>query len=275
MPLQHNLFGSAVPQQPLVMAYGMGVDSTAMLIGFAQCGIRPDLILFADTGCEKSETYLYAPIIRQWLRDVDFPQFEVVRYQPPIAAYDSLYANCWQNETLPSLAFGRKSCSIKWKRQPQDSRVRQWAPAREAWHAGLKVKKLIGFEAGEERRRYGDRGDDPAYDYWYPLMDWGWDRDRCQQVIADAGLPIPAKSACFMCPAMKKPELVELAANQPEQYGRAIELEDRYRDGKHFRDRDRRSTEGLGRRFAWREHGESTGLITYTSRNNQGRIFQC
>ena len=70
--------------QPIVVAYGMGVDSTAMLVGLHQRGIRPDLILFADTGGEKPDTYLYAPIIRQWLRDVDFPQFEVVRYKPPI-----------------------------------------------------------------------------------------------------------------------------------------------------------------------------------------------
>ena len=42
---------------PLVVSYGMGVDSTAMLIGMAQRSIRPDLILFADTGGEKPETY--------------------------------------------------------------------------------------------------------------------------------------------------------------------------------------------------------------------------
>ena len=36
--------------QPLVVSYGLGVDSTAMLIHLQQQGIRPDLILFADTG---------------------------------------------------------------------------------------------------------------------------------------------------------------------------------------------------------------------------------
>lgn len=253
----------------------MGVDSTALLIGLQQRGIRPDLILFADTGGEKPETYLYAPIIRQWLRDVDFPQFEVVRYKPPIAPYDSLYGNCWQNETLPSLAFGRKSCSIKWKREPQDRRVRRWAPALEAWGAGLKVKKLIGFEVGEQRRRYGDRGDDPSYRYWYPLMDWGWDREACKRVIANEGLPVPVKSACYFCPAMKKTELVELACNHADLYERAIDLEDRYRDGKHYRERSLRTTEGLGRRFAWREHGEAAALIPSNSPNKQGRIFPC
>ena len=44
------------PDCPLVVAYGLGVDSTAMLIEFVCRGIRPDSILFADTGSEKPET---------------------------------------------------------------------------------------------------------------------------------------------------------------------------------------------------------------------------
>ena len=61
------------------------------------------------------------------------------------------------------------------------------------YYAGQKVRKLIGFEAGEERRRYGDQGDDPRYDRWYPLMDWGMDREAYKRLIADAGLPVPVR----------------------------------------------------------------------------------
>jgi len=274
MSLQFRLFAGLMPaRQPLVVAYGLGVDSTAMLIGLKHRGIRPDLILFADTGGEKPDTYLYAPIFQQWLRDAGFPRFEVVRYVPRFAPYDTLYGNCWQNETLPSLAFGRKSCSIKWKREPQDRYVGRWIPAREAWDAGLKVRKLIGFEVGEEYRRYGDRGDDPDYDYWYPLMDWGWDRETCQRVIADEGLPVPVKSACFFCPASKKPELVQLSSGSPDLYAQSLTLEDRYRAGKHYRGEDG-STRGLGRRFSWREHGEEAGLIDSTN-DRQRRLTPC
>ena len=45
--------------QPFVVAYGMGVDSTAMLIGLSGIGIRPDLILFADVGGEKAVSYTH------------------------------------------------------------------------------------------------------------------------------------------------------------------------------------------------------------------------
>lgn len=37
---------------PLVVSYGAGVDSTALLVEFVRRQIRPDYILFADTGGE-------------------------------------------------------------------------------------------------------------------------------------------------------------------------------------------------------------------------------
>ena len=251
MPSTPTLHLSTSATPPIVVAYGMGVDSTALLIGLHQRGIRPDLILFADTGGEKTDTYLYAPIIRQWLRNVDFPQLHVVRYCPPIAPYESLYGECHKNRTLPSLAFRMKSCSIKWKRVPQDRFVDRWQPAQSCWDAGGRVRKLIGFDATETRRRYGDRGTDPKYRHWYPLMDWEMDRESCKRLIADEGLPVPRKSACFFCPASKQHEVVELSQTSPDLHKRAVSLEDRYRDGKHYRRNEPTAVQGLGIRRTW------------------------
>jgi len=36
----------------MVVSYGGGVNSTAVLVGMVERGIRPDAILFADTGGE-------------------------------------------------------------------------------------------------------------------------------------------------------------------------------------------------------------------------------
>ena len=118
------------PDCPLAVAYGLGVDSTAMLIEFARRGIRPDLILFADTGGEKPETYQYLAVIRPFLRRVGFPDVVVVRYRPKRAAYHTLEGQCLHTGTLPSLAYGGKSCAVKFKVQPQDAYVRTWEPAR-------------------------------------------------------------------------------------------------------------------------------------------------
>ena len=97
------------PDNPLVVAYGLGVDSTAMLVEFVHRDIHPDLILFADTGGEKTETYQYLDVIQPFLAKVGFPAVTVVRYQPTRAVYDTLEDQCLHTGTLPSLAYGGKS----------------------------------------------------------------------------------------------------------------------------------------------------------------------
>jgi 3'-phosphoadenosine 5'-phosphosulfate sulfotransferase (PAPS reductase)/FAD synthetase len=120
------------PDSPLVVAYGLGVNSTAMLVEFAARGVRPDLILFADTGGEKPETYAYLRIIRPFLAKSGFPEVTVVRYRPRRAAYHTLEGQCLHTGTLPSLAYGGKSCSVKFKVTPQDKSSPTGCPPRSA-----------------------------------------------------------------------------------------------------------------------------------------------
>jgi hypothetical protein len=56
------------PDWPLVVASGLGVNSTAMLVEFARRGIVPDMILFPGTGGEKPGTYRYLPFIQSYLK---------------------------------------------------------------------------------------------------------------------------------------------------------------------------------------------------------------
>lgn len=211
--LVRSLTAAAVP---LVIAYGLGVDSTAVLVGLHQRGIRPDAILFADVGAEKQETYDYLPVIDAWLRSVGFPPVTVVRYVPEdfknYPPYRTIEENCLTNGTLPSLAFGFKSCSLKWKVAPQNRWTEAWQPAVAAWRRGQRVLKVIGYDASpKDRKRYSHAVglEDPQYRYWYPLIEWDWNRHRCKDEIRKAGLPVPPKSACIMCPATTPDELRE------------------------------------------------------------------
>lgn len=247
---------------PLVVAYGGGVDSTAMLVAMYRRGIRPDLILFADTGAEKPETYMYLGIMDKWLASVGFPAITTVQYQPTRAKYNTLEGKCLQNETLPSLAFGKHSCSIVFKADPQDKHVARWQPAVDAWASGLRVRKAIGYDNGDQDCRRRAKADKAVakkeaqgalsalrHDYWYPLQEWGIDRVECLNLIAGAGLPTPMKSACYFCPASKKSEIIWLRDTHPVLFGRALAMERRARDGKHGLD----TVKGLGRNFSWAE----------------------
>jgi len=46
------------------------------------------------------------------------------------------------------------------------------------------------------------------------LREWGWARERCEQRIAAAGIPIPPKSSCFFCGSIKPDEVMELSVDE-------------------------------------------------------------
>jgi hypothetical protein len=201
---------------PLAVSYGLGVDSTAVLVGLWQRGIRPDAILFSDTGSEKEETYDYLVTINAWLRSVGFPEVTIVRYVPrrfKWNRYSTLEGNCISNRTLPSLAFGRKGCSLKWKGAALDKMVDQ------LFGKGTTVRRAIGYDcspadnkrfAHAQESQQGRKGDV----FVYPLQEWGWNRIECMKQIAAVGLPVPPKSSCFFCPAMKAHEVEELPVDK-------------------------------------------------------------
>lgn len=231
MQKQLNLFYK-LPEKPhLVVSYGMGVDSTAMLIEMEKRNIRPDDILFADVGSEKPETYQYRQVIEPWLESVGFPPLTEVKYVPKKfknSPYTTLEGNCLSNATLPSLAFGFKSCSLKWKGAPMDSWVKK--KYKQEIDAGMRITRAIGYDAGlKDRKRCGGASEnlnDPAFKFIYPLVEWGVDRKRCVEIIKEAGLPVPVKSACFFCPATQKDELLEMADRHPDLIVRAVAIED-------------------------------------------------
>ena len=239
---------AAPTRSPLVVAYGMGVDSTAMLVGLHQRFEKPDLILFADTGSERPETYAYLDTINAWLRSKGWPAVTVVKNESPKAGYTSLEHQLNTLKVLPALAYGAHQCSLVWKVAPQQKFVKTWAPAIAARAAGLTVTQCIGYDAGPRDgarafKAEGKAGD--GYTNRFPLIEWGWDRERCMLEIAAAGLPVPPKSCCWFCPAMKKHEIAELHAAHPDLTDRAMRIE---RDA---HEKGLKRIKGLGRNFSW------------------------
>lgn len=242
----------------LMVADGMGVDSTAMLINLHRLGIRPDAILHADTGDEHPLTQAYRTVRSEWLASVGFPELTIVRRTPSVPgkrrdgtygeSYSTLGENCIANRTLPSLAFGFKACSVKWKIEPQNKWTKKWEPARRTWGHGQRVVKLIGYDNGpQDSRRAHELGNDGEYTYLYPLREWGWDRERCVDEIKKAGVQVPRKSACVFCPASKPHEIAEIVRDYPEIADYIVELEDNARP-------NLQSIEGLWRKTVkgWR-----------------------
>jgi len=258
---QLDMFGAIPNRSPVLAAWGCGVDSTSYLIEMIEGGRHVekgseiiDHVLFADTGAEKPTTYMYLELFASWLEERGIP-LTVVQYQPKkyknFPAYNSLDQNCFTNGTLPSIAFGFSSCSQKWKIAPQNKWTESWKPAIDIWSAGGKVTKLIGYDCSPaDLKRYAEREGyvDDRYYYRYPLREWGWKRPDCEQRIRDAGLPVPPKSACYMCTATKPHELHNTDDFPPALLRRIVLMEARAAPRL-------RTTEGLWRKAVKGKNG--------------------
>ncbi|OQM74145.1 hypothetical protein [Manganibacter manganicus] len=110
---QRSLLRTALAGRLLAVCYGAGVDSTALLLALKLADLRPGIITFADLLSEKPETIAHLERMQSILARWGWPPITISRKRTlPGTGYDDLYGNCIANETLPSLAFGMRSCSL-------------------------------------------------------------------------------------------------------------------------------------------------------------------
>lgn len=214
-----------------IVSYGGGTNSTAMLIGMAEKNIIPDHILFADTGGEKEGTYHYITYFNNWLFQHGMPLIETVKYVTKFGNELTLEQDIIANNTLPGIAFGFKSCSEKFKIRPQEKFIKSKYPKED-------IIQVIGFGIDEQRRVKINVT--PYRTNEYPLIEWGWDRNKCIDVILKAGLCLPGKSSCFFCPNMKKPEILALSDHEKDRI-KVIESNAK----------NKVELKGLGRQYSW------------------------
>jgi hypothetical protein len=292
---QRQVLRNELEGRLVAVCFGAGVDSTAMLVALHDAGLCPRLISMADTGGEKPQTMRHVEVMNRVLTRWQWPEITVCRKVPlATTGYTDLFGNCWANATLPSLAFGLKSCSVKWKQVPQEQLLKgvksgpnQHPPHPlwlEAQHTGQRIVKLIGYDCGRADQRRSARlaVTDDDFDYCYPLQRIGWHRGDCVRAITQALGPdhVPVKSACYYCPASKRWELWWLAAHHPELLDQALQLERRALTGKHsrfdvvefgatwedlVREAERfpssKTSVGLGRSFAWNHWARQNDVV--------------
>lgn len=209
------------PRSPWGINFGGGLDSTAVVLECLRRNFRPDWILFADTGSERPETIEHVNKMQQWLRDhapERWPDITVVRWIRKEGNFEPLHEYNLRTKYLPSKAYGYAGCTSKYKIGPMD----KWRKANGFQRGAF----AVGYNASEAKRiqKACQRGDDPTFTAWYPLVAWGLTREDVQKIVLDAGFSV-VKSSCFMCPNMKKPEWLQLKREHPELFSiaRAIE----------------------------------------------------
>ncbi len=216
------------PDSPWGINFGGGLNSTAVIVECRNRGLRPDWILFADTGSEIPGTLEHVDRMRKWCSG--WQEITVVRWERvkgDITGFEPLHDNCLRTGHLPSKAYGLAGCTDKWKIQPMD----RWRKA----HGFARGSFAVGYDAGEARRIQTacKRGDQPGFTAWYPLVAWGINRVGCQEIVGKAGITV-GKSSCFMCPNMRRQEWLDLRRDHRNLFDIAMRIEDNARANGNF-----------------------------------------
>jgi hypothetical protein len=222
-----------------IFSFGGGVQSVAVLALQALGKLsRPfDTFVFANVGddSESPDTlqYFYDHVIafasRYGIRVV---QVQKTRGD---GSLDTLLQYLQRSERsvsipvyMPSGSKSNRSCTVDFKIRVVDRYIR-------SLRVGY-VDLGIGFSLDETRRldgrpvgyhdRYGKKPYGFSKRFVYPLLDdVPLSRHAALQVIGNAGLPIPPKSACWFCPFMSRSARIEQKRNTPELFNRSCELE--------------------------------------------------
>ncbi len=200
-----------------ILSYGGGTQTAAMCVLVAQGKLpKPDYVIAADTGREMPSTWEYAD---EYMR----PLLASVGLDLHIAPHDLATRDLYSgNDDLMIPAYTDTGklptfCSSEWKQMV----VHRYA--RQVLNTGTDLVNWIGFSLDEIKRIKSEEG------RRYPLIELMLTSADCKYIIEQAGLPLPRKSRCWMCPHQHNAEWREVRDN-PALWAQALELDAEIRE---------------------------------------------
>lgn len=213
-----------------VFSFGGGVQSVAVLVLAAQGKVQYDHFLFANVGhdSENPDTLRYVEqVANPYAAQHGIDLIELHRTKrngQPETLYEHVAGNA-RSVIIPvrmsNGAPGNRGCTSDFKVKV----IAKWLKEHGA-SKGQPAVTGLGISTDEAQRARKESG--IAWQVLeYPLLQLGLSRRDCMALIADAGLPVPPKSACFFCPYKRKAEWQEMRRTQPELFEKAVALERR------------------------------------------------
>ncbi|MDI3418009.1 adenine nucleotide alpha hydrolase family protein [Streptomyces luteolus] len=212
-----------------IVSYGGGVQSTSLLVLAAKGEIPYDTFLFANVGddSEHPETLRYVREVAQPYAAAHGLRLEILERRRRDGRTETLRQQLLRPESrsisipvrMSNGAPGRRSCTADFKIKV----VGRWLREHGATPTDP-VTVAIGISV-DELHRANRRRSEPYEAIEYPLLDLGLRRTDCIQIIENAGLRVPPKSACYFCPFKTIKAWHELRRDEPDLFAQAAELE--------------------------------------------------
>jgi hypothetical protein len=214
------------------VSFGGGMQSTGLLVLAAQGKIDYKTFIFCNVG-EDSEH----PDTLRYVHEIAMPYAEKhgialieLRKHLKDGSVDTLYGRLTRPGSrsigIPvhmasSGAPANRACTIDFKIKIVDKWLREHGAKEE------KAVVAIGISLDEFQRMKPNL--DPATMEWkqnaFPLIDLRMTRQDCINVIEQAGLPVPPRSACFFCPYHSLQKWQDMRQNEPELFQKSVDLE--------------------------------------------------
>jgi hypothetical protein len=222
------------PVQTLTyLSLGAGVQSTALLVMSAKelhgCP-RADVAIFADTQGEPAHVYESLRRCEAFGAANGIEVVTVTQGDLGGRLIARARGEIKSASMIPAFVVGRdgkaaplgRNCTRDHKLSPIVREVRR--------RVGKKgtATALIGISTDEAHRMK------PALHPWlvnrYPLVEAGLNRDDCLRIIAESGLPVPEKSACYFCPYHSNGYWLDMKRRHPNEWAAACFFDAKIRD---------------------------------------------
>ena len=251
---------------PTILSYGMGVESSAILVRWVlspetrPCPLEDLIVITSQVGDEYKdtgsavETHILPLMRAHRIRYVQVARRGHLEAAGITVLDDSRVPNrvyldgdyklsdeLKLNGTVPQYG-GVHRCALKFKAWV----IEQWlkanvrGPARHAlgYHAeensriarseyAFSARIAFGFNADEtERISRGSEYDTHHREAFYPLLDWGWNRQVCVDYLREVLCINWKKSACVYCPFNAlRDDAIERHQEHPDQVADAMAME--------------------------------------------------
>ena len=219
------------------LSLGAGVQSSALLV--LSCiddrVPKPNVAIFADTGDEPEYVYDYLDIL------TDFGSqhgVEVVKATRGVLSEQTRHSKLHgtRSASIPlftknadgSEGMLRRQCTTDYKIAPIQKKVRELLGYKPRQRIKENVRAMLGISMDEMTRM---KESNLA---WimnsFPLIDLGLRREHCIEIMKEAGLPEPLKSACVYCPYHSDNHWQWLKDEHPLEFEKAVDFDNLIRD---------------------------------------------
>jgi hypothetical protein len=211
-----------------ILSFGGGIQTVAMaLMCMKGQLVRPDYMVFSDTGWEVEATYTYL----SWF----IPMIEESGIPVRIVSAGNLRSDALDNSKRfaamplftesdgPGYGMLRRQCTREYKVEPVYKEIRNILGLKPYERHDVKVKLWLGISKDEASRMKPNRV--KWIENIYPLVDNGLSRHNCIQYIKDCGFHLPPKSACIGCPYHSDIFWKNLKRESPEEFKDACDFD--------------------------------------------------